>query len=247
MAGGMLALSDTAGIVLLALGALFLVLGAGSLVLRNRARGRQPEIPSAMRPGPADAALETPQLGKLMGWGLLLVAFFAIWVPFNWLREPSENLSQEKYFEQLAYDQGAKEVQLYSEENQLGIGCVRCHGPELRGGLILNGANPDGSPIYASPPNLTTICAGPFANPPHAAIFSPDDIYQVIREGRNAMPSWSIRFKGALDDQQINDLVVYLIETSSKNVAFKDNICLNPDAQARALAQKPATINPRDP
>jgi mono/diheme cytochrome c family protein len=247
MSAAMLALSDTAGIVLLVLGGLFLVLAAGSLVLRNRARGRRPEIPTAMRPGPADAALETPLLNKLQGWGVLLVAFFVIWVPYQWLREPSENLRQEHELEQLAFDRGAKEVQLFSEENQLGIGCVRCHGPELRGGLILNGVNSDGTPAYANPPNLTTICGGPFANPPHAAIFSPDDIYQVIREGRNAMPSWSIRFKGALDDQQINDLVVYLIETSSKNIPFKDNICLNPDAQERALAQKPPTINPRDP
>ena len=35
------------------------------------------------------------------------------------------------------------------------------------------------------------------------------------------MPSWSIRFAGALDDQQINDIVHYLVSISSKNVPFK--------------------------
>ena len=59
------------------------------------------------------------------------------------------------------------------------------------------------------------------------------------------MPSWSIRFEGALDDQQINDIVVYLVELSSKNVPFKDNVCINEDASAKAL-ETPAT-NPRDP
>jgi mono/diheme cytochrome c family protein len=137
-------------------------------------------------------------------------------------------------------------VQLFSEENQLGVGCVRCHGPELRGGVIQAGA------AYAYPPNLTTLCAGPFGDPPHPAIFSTDDIYQVIQEGRGVMPSWSIRYQGALDDQQINDLVLYLVDMSSENVPFEDNVCLNPDASERALEQNltengGAGLNPRDP
>jgi len=89
--------------------------------------------------------------------------------------------------------------------------------------ITTNYADPDrfpvdanGNPTLAYPPNLTTICGGP--NTGHAAIFSVDDIYQVIQEGRNAMPSWSIRYAGALDDQQINDLVLYLVEMSSQNV-----------------------------
>jgi mono/diheme cytochrome c family protein len=248
----MLAVSNAAGLALLILGAIFVLAAAGGLALRSRARGATKEIPNAMRPGPADAALETPLLTKLQGWGVVLVAFFVVWIPYNWIFEPSTNLRQERELEQLAFDRGQHEVQLYSEENQLGIGCVRCHGPELRGGVIVNGSNPDGTTAYARPPNLTTLCGGPFGNPPHPAIFSQEDIYQVIREGRNAMPSWSIRFKGALDDQQINDLVVYLIEISSKNVPFKDNVCLNLDASTRALEQNdalPSTsrLNPRDP
>ena len=59
------------------------------------------------------------------------------------------------------------------------------------------------------------------------------------------MPSWSIRFEGALDDQQINDIVVYLVEQSSKNVPFEENVCLNEEASAKALEQ--AQTNPRDP
>ena len=97
----------------------------------------------------------------------------------------------------------------------------------------------------AYPPNLTNICAGPFGDPPHNAILSQEDIYQVIEEGRGAMPSWSIRFLGALNDQQINDLVVYLVETSSENVPFEDNVCLNEEASARALEE--TELNPRDP
>ena len=69
----------------------------------------------------------------------------------------------------------------------------------------------------------------------------------MISEGRveRGMPSWSIRFEGALDDQQINDIVLYLVELSSKNVAPEDNVCLNEDASAAALATPGP--NPRDP
>jgi mono/diheme cytochrome c family protein len=236
----MLAASSNAGIALLVLGAILVVAAGSALYLRGRTTERGPDIPRGMRPGPSDPALETPLLQKLMGWGLVLVAFFMVWIPFTWLREPSQNLAQEEALKTEAIERGHRAVLLFSEENQLGVGCVRCHGPELRGGVIQSGEG------YAYPPNLTTLCAGPFANPPHAAIYSVDDIYQVIQEGRNAMPSWSIRYQGALDDQQINDLVNYLVEMSSENVPFEDNVCLNPDASTRALEDN-LTVNPRDP
>jgi mono/diheme cytochrome c family protein len=231
--------ASTAGVVLLVLGAIFVVAAAAALYFRSRQKEQPIDIPRGMRPGPADAALETPLLQKLQGWGVVLVAFFVVFVPYSWLREPSENLRQEEEIRQLAFDRGELAVQNFSEENQLGVGCVRCHGPELRGGVIQAGN------ALAYPPNLTNLCAGPFGDPPHNAILSQEDIYQVIEEGRNAMPSWSIRYQGALNDQQINDLVVYLIETSSEDVPFEDNVCLNPEAADRALAE--TDLNPRDP
>lgn len=236
----MLAASSTAGIILLVLGVALVVTAGAALVLRSRTKEQAPDIPDAMRPGPADAALETPLLQKLQGWGVVLVAFMAVWVPYTWLREPSQNLQQDEELKTAAISRGERAVQLFSEENQLGVGCVRCHGPELRGGVIQVGSD------YAYPPNLTNVCAGPFGNPPHPAIYSTEDIYQVLQEGRGAMPSWSIRYQGALDDQQINDLVNFLVFHSSENVPFKDNVCLNPDASARALEEN-LTSSPREP
>jgi mono/diheme cytochrome c family protein len=233
----MLALSTTAGIALAIAGGLIALAAIGGLSLRHRTRETGPDIPDAMKPGPSDAALETPLLTKLQGWSVVLLVFFVVWIPATWIFEPSTNLHQEEELKQLALARGARAVLPFSEENQLGVGCVRCHGPDLTGGVIQSGNS------FAFPPNLTTVCGGP--NTGHAAIYSIDDIYQVISEGRNAMPSWSIRFEGALDDQQINDLVVYLVNLSSKNVDFKDNVCLNAEASAAALA-KPGP-NPRDP
>lgn len=234
----MLALTTAAGIGLAIAGALITVAAIAGLALRQRTRETGPDIPDALKPGPSDAALETPLLIKLQGWSVVLLAFFVIWVPATWIFEPSTNLNQEKELKTLALDRGSRAVQMFSEENQLGIGCVRCHGPDLTGGIVPLGIS------FAFPPNLTNVCGGP--NTGHPAIYSTEDLYQVIAEGRlPRMPSWSIRFQGALDDQQINDIVVYLVDLSSKNVPFKDNVCLNEDASARALEN--ATTNPRDP
>jgi mono/diheme cytochrome c family protein len=233
----MLALTTAAGIGLAIAGALITLAAIAGLALRQRTRETGPHIPDALKPGPSDAALETPLLIKLQGWSVVMLAFFVIWIPATWIFEPSTNLNQEDDLKALALDRGSHAVQLFSEANQLGVGCVRCHGPDLTGGIVQAGTT------FAFPPNLTTICGG--ASTGHARIYSIDDIYQVISEGRGQMPSWSIRFEGALDDQQINDIVVYLVNLSSKNVPFKDNVCINPDASKKALATPGA--NPRNP
>jgi mono/diheme cytochrome c family protein len=232
----MLAETNVTGILLVSLGALAIALSIVAFALRNRARGRRAQVPGALRPGPADAPLETPLLNRLQGWGVVLMTFFVIWFPLQWLFEPSRNFAQDEELRSLAEQRGQEAIYPYSEENQLGVGCTRCHGSELKGGVIPYTDPSTGQPGYAYPKNLTTICAGildPAGN--HPTIVSVEDIYQVIEEGRGAMPSWSIRFSGALTDQQINDIVTYLITLSSQTVAYENNICINPDAQTKAL------------
>ena len=82
----MLAATNTAGVVLLVLGAIFVLAAGAALYFRSRQKEQPLDIPRGMRPGPADAALETPLLQKLQGWGVVLVAFFVIFIPYNWLR-----------------------------------------------------------------------------------------------------------------------------------------------------------------
>ena len=72
---------NTAGVVLLALGAIFVIAAGAALYARSRQQEQRVDIPRGMRPGPADAALETPLLQKLQGWGVVLVVFFAIFIP----------------------------------------------------------------------------------------------------------------------------------------------------------------------
>ena len=234
----MAAISSGQIVLLIVAGSLLLLAGIASLILRGRRRRGGADIPPVMRPGPSDADLETPLLQKLQGWGVVLVAFFVIWIPIVWLQEPDQNLTQERALLTDSIARGAREVQLFSEDNQLGVGCVRCHGPELRGGTVIpNGTNPTtGQPQYGYPLNLTTVCSR----------LTPDEIRTTIEQGRIAqgMPSWSIRFAGALDDQQITDLIDYLIYINRKTVPFDQNKCINPDLAASATPAAAVSVAP---
>ena len=231
----MLGLSQAQGIVLAVGGAIFVAIAGAILVLRGRAR-QEADIPNAMRPGPSDPDLETPLLQKLQGWGVVLVLFFVIWMPAVWLLEPEQNLDQEQDLTDDAIARGAAAVELFTEENQGGVGCVQCHGPTLEGSLILNTLTPDDPNDVVPTPNLRTVCGGPFTN--HPLIYGLRDIYTTIDQGRGLMPSWSIRYAGALGDQQVNDIVNYLVSIQDEEqVPFEQNVCTNPEAVDAAVEE----------
>ncbi len=239
----MIAITTEQGILLAGIGVLLLVLGGVAVATRGRRRVQAPDIPDAMRPGPSDPDLETRLLQKLQGWGVLLVLFFVVWIPATWIFEPSQNLEQEDRLLTDSITRGEAAVEAFTEENQLGVGCVRCHGSELKGGRILDAAT---GAVIATP-NLTTVCGGPYTG--HPLIYSLNDIYTVLNQGRNLMPSWSIKYAGALTDQRINDIVNYIVSIQDEaQVPFEKNVCINPEAQKAAvdefldgdLSQKPS-------
>ena len=228
----MLGLTQSQGIILAVGGAIFLAIALAVMLARGRQRRQAPDIPRGMRPGPSDPDLETPLLAKLQGWGLVLIVFMVVWVPVTWLFEPDRNLEQERALLTQSETRGKHSVELFTEENQAGVGCVRCHGPTLQGARIVDTTTQN--PIIT--PNLTTVCGGPFTG--HPLIYGQKDIYTTIEQGRGLMPSWSIRFAGALNDQQINDIVNYIISIQDESVVTDDkNVCINPDAQAAAVEQ----------
>ena len=200
--------------------ALVLVVGASLAALRRPRRARGPDIPPAMRPGPSDPDLEKPVLEKLYAAGLLLVVIMALWIPGVFLRENVANKDDTKDLLEQSIERGHLTTLPASEANQIGFNCQRCHGPGLTGGMNVYNGN------AVTVPNLTTVCGGEKYG--HPLIKSLDDIIQTISAGRppTDMPSWSVRFAGAMDDQQINDLVNYIL--SIQKIPPKDNICLNP-------------------
>jgi mono/diheme cytochrome c family protein len=200
--------------------AVLIVVGASIAALRRPRRGGGPDIPPAMRPGPSDADLEEPLRTKLYAWGMVFVVIMAITIPVIFLRENVTNANDTRDLLAQSVERGKLTTLPGTEVNQIGFNCQRCHGPGLHGGLnIYNGE-------VVKVPNLQTVCGG--AKYGHPQINGLDDIINTISQGRanTDMPSWSVRYAGAMDDQQINDLVNYIL--SVQKIPAKDNICLNP-------------------
>jgi len=177
------------------------------------------DIPSGMKPGPSDPDLEKPILEKLLIWGFLLVALMAIWVPAVWLQEPKTNKADTEVILAESVERGRLTTKLGTEENQLGFNCERCHGSGLTGGQNVYNLN------LVPVPNLQTVCGGAAFG--HPLIKGIGDIVDTISKGRTGtdMPSWSVKYAGAMDDLQIQDLVNYIL--SIQKVPDDQNVCIN--------------------
>lgn len=186
--------------------------GAALAALRRPRRTPELDIPKGMQPGPSDPDLERPLLERALIWGVILVVLVALWVPVVWLIEPTTNADDTRGLLEESIERGRLSTLPGTEENQLGFNCERCHGPGLTGGQ--NVYNNRLVPV----PNLETVCER----------LTVDQIVTTISEGRQGtdMPSWSVRFAGAMDDQQINDLLNYVL--SIQTIPDDSNICINP-------------------
>ena len=200
---------------------LVVVIGAIATGIRRPRAPRGPDIPPAMRAGPSDPDLEVPVRERLYAWGLVAVVIMAVWTAAVFLRENVTNKDDTKALLVASIERGKLTTEPGGEENQIGFNCERCHGPGLHGGQnVFNGS-------VVVVPNLQTVCGGP--NTGHPLIHNVVDVKNTIMMGRppTDMPSWSIRFSGGLDDQQIQDLVDYLVSINEKHVPFKDDVCIN--------------------
>jgi mono/diheme cytochrome c family protein len=214
------AISATKAVLIGAASGAVLVLLAVAAAAGRRRRRVPPEldIPKGMRPGPSDPDLEKPLLERHIAYSLVFVVAMALLVPVVWLQEPQNNKKDTELQLAQSVERGRLTSLPGNEENQLGFNCERCHGPGLTGGTnFFNGG-------FVPVPNLTTVCGGKDFG--HALITSLDDVINTIANGRDGtdMPSWSVREKGAMDDQQINDLINYLL--SIQKVPKGKNICL---------------------
>ena len=228
-----LALSTAATLSLVAGAIIALAFVAGLIVitLRNRpAPG--PDIPPGMRPGPSDEVLERRHVERNMAWGVVFTFVVALWLPSLWLREPNQNVADAVELITKSTERGATWFQEATEDNPTGFGCARCHGEAAQGGSVPF-TTETGEFIEAYPvPPLDDVCGGGATG--HPLITEFEDIRQTIMEGREGtpMPSWSVRFAGPMNDQQIQDLLNYITELNEENVPHEDNLCTNPAAGA---------------
>ena len=202
-------MSRTTVLILAVVSAIFLFFALIIVIssARDKARQAGPSAPPSRRPGPTDEALESRLLENYQIAGVALTVFLAVLLPFLYLREPVRQ-------------KAAAEKEL-TESVRLGAAtyhefCARCHGPEAEGGVVpryvtpgVKGAKPTDFPV----PNLREI-----------HIRHPDDdagavAWTAIQKGRppTPMPTWGVRYGGPMNDQQITDLVNYILSIQGDN------------------------------
>ncbi len=218
-------------------GVVVVLWAVASGIRRPRAKG--PDIPSAMRAAPSDDDLEVPVREKLYAWGLVTVLVMAVWVPVLFLRENTTNKQDTAALLAASIQRGHLTTLPGNEENQIGFNCERCHGPGLHGGQNVYNGN------VVPVPNLQTVCGGAAFG--HPLITTLQDVVNTIAQGRAGtdMPSWSVRNAGAMDDQQINDLVNYIL--SIQKEPDSQNLCLHPASTTTTASPSPSATSSATP
>ena len=202
-------MTRTTVLILAVVSAIFLFFALIIVVSSARERARQagPSAPPSRRPGPTDEALEGRLLETYQLAGVALTVFLAVLLPFLYLREPARQKAA-----------ASKEL---TESVRLGQAtfeefCSRCHGDQAEGGTVKRYVTPGvkgAKPADVHAPNLHEIWQRhPDENVATVA-------WTTIQKGRppTPMPTWGVRYGGPMNDQQITDLVNYLLSIQSDN------------------------------
>jgi len=200
-------MSRTTVLILAVVSAIFLFFALIVVVTsaREKARRAGPSAPPSRRPGPTDEALEGPLLERYQVAGVALTVFLALLLPFLYLREPVRQRAAAK-----------KEL---TESVRLGRAtfeefCLRCHGPNAEGGTVKRYVTPGvkgAKPADVQAPNLHEV----WSRHPDEDVATV--AWDTIQKGRppTPMPTWGVRYGGPMNDQQITDLVNYILSIQS--------------------------------
>jgi mono/diheme cytochrome c family protein len=165
----------------------------------------------------SDEGLEGPRLTRFLWWAFALLAISAVGLPLYWLREP---IRQEgpgfdrgvEWFEEESIERGKNYFQASPGDppapREPHYGCDTCHGVNGVGGVtqytLTDETNPDAPPrqVQWEVPALNTVMLR----------YRPEEVEDIIVYGRanTPMPPWGEAGGGALNDQQVEDLIAYL-------------------------------------
>jgi mono/diheme cytochrome c family protein len=192
------------GVVLLLVFAAALIVLVLLIVALASARQRAStagNLPPSRRPGPTDEALEGRLLESYQAAGVVLTVGLALLLPFLYIREPVRQRAATNNFSKESVELGRQTFETF---------CARCHGIDATGGTVKR-FTPPGSktPADFHAPNLHEI----YKDDPNVSNLA----WKTIQQGRpgTPMPTWGVRYGGAMNDQQVTNLVNYLLSIQS--------------------------------
>ena len=174
-----------------------------AVVLLISLRGRAPKPAPNQSPYFEDDVLEGPKLERVLGGALVFSAVIAASLPIYWLLEPGRQVKMVAAFNERSVKRGAR---LFAPAGTFleSLGCATCHGDKGVGGsapFALPGSVPPRQVVWKAPALNTVLLR-----------FPRDQVVSIVTYGRpgTPMPSWGLAGGGALNDQNIDDLVNYL-------------------------------------
>jgi mono/diheme cytochrome c family protein len=187
-----------------------ILIGVVTYTVINILRSAKPELGAEIELAPNrkpyldDEELEGKKLDRALTWGLVMLFIIAIGLPAYWIYEPGRQANAATDFNRKFVDRGAL-MFAPTGDNLQALNCSGCHGPKGVGGVVdYNLVNPDGTitPVKWKAPALNTVLLR----------YSRAEVTFIITYGRpfSPMPAWGVTGGGALNDQQVQNLVDYL-------------------------------------
>jgi mono/diheme cytochrome c family protein len=203
-----------------------LLIWAVYVVLENRRSAAQNvesflDAPNRKNP-PDDEVFEGVRLDRWLGWALISMTVVAMSLPLYWLNEQNRQTGAIQGFDNRSVHRGEE---VYGPDTHIGFNCAKCHGANGGGGVakyLVADYDEKGDPIMdpttKKPKVHNVVWNAPRINN-IGLRYKPEQIRNVLVYGRggaknNPMPAWGIKGGGPGDDQQIDDLVNYLLHLS---------------------------------
>ncbi|CAN5191337.1 hypothetical protein BH24ACT1_BH24ACT1_09420 [soil metagenome] len=198
--------------------ALVIVIGWGLYLLANVRRakpevGAEVELAANRKPYFDDEALEGPRLERALTWGLIALTICGVGLPLYWLAEPGRQAGAVEDFEErlggvfFIHGQPIGGGALFSPTADGGFNCAGCHGGmEGLGGQVpytlTDPVTGDLRQVQWDAPSLNDVTLR----------MTDAQIEKVLVYGRpfSPMPAWGLEGGGPLNDQQIDNLILYL-------------------------------------
>lgn len=198
--------------------ALVIVLGWGLYLLANVRRakpevGAEVELAANRKPYFDDEALEGPRLERALTWGLIALTICGVGLPLYWLAEPGRQAGAVDDFEErlggvfFIHGQPIGGGALFSPTADGGFDCAGCHGGmEGLGGVVpytlTDPVTGDLRQVQWDAPSVNDVTLR----------MTDEQIEKVLVYGRpfSPMPAWGLEGGGPLNDQQIDNVILYL-------------------------------------